>query len=87
MVTELHTPLAQLAAESTRQVLVTPRLLLTAAYLVERDQVTAFQREVGGLSGAYPALRLLCTGPWPPYSFVTATVPSADGEERPYART
>jgi len=87
LVTELHTPLAQLAAESTRQVLVTPRLLLTAAYLVERDQVTAFQREVGGLSGAYPALRLLCTGPWPPYSFVTATVPSADGEERPYART
>ncbi|MBU0703233.1 MAG: GvpL/GvpF family gas vesicle protein [Chloroflexi bacterium] len=84
---ELHTPLAQLAAESIQQTLITPRLLLTAAYLVERDRVTAFQREVGGLNAAYPALRLLCTGPWPPYSFVTATVPTADGEERPYART
>ncbi len=84
---ELHTPLAQLAAENTQRVLVTPRLLLTAAYLVERDQVGAFRQEVEGLSAAYPALCLLCTGPWPPYSFVTATVPAADGEERPYACT
>jgi hypothetical protein len=68
---ELHTPLAQLATESTRQVLITPRLLLTAAYLVERDQVAAFRREVEVLSAAYPALRFLCTGPWPAYNFVT----------------
>jgi hypothetical protein len=67
---ELHTPLAHLAVESTRQVLLTPRLLLTAAYLVERDQVAAFQQEVGALSAAYPALRFLCTGPWPAYNFV-----------------
>jgi hypothetical protein len=71
---ELHTPLAQLAAENTRQVLVTPRLLLTAAYLVERDRVEAFRQEVEALRAAYPALRFLCTGPWPPYNFVTATV-------------
>jgi hypothetical protein len=74
LATELHTPLARLAAESTRQVLLTSRLLLTAAFLVERDRVTAFRREVEVLSAANPALRLLCTGPWPPYSFVTATV-------------
>jgi hypothetical protein len=79
---ELHASLAQLAAESTQQVLVTPRLLLTAAYLVERDRVTVFQREVEALSTAYPALRFLCTGPWPPYNFVAATVPAPDGEER-----
>ena len=79
---ELHAPLSRLASESTRQVLVTPRLLLTAAYLVERDQVTAFRREVEALSAAYPALRFLCTGPWPAYSFVTATVPASDREER-----
>jgi hypothetical protein len=71
---ELHTPLAQLATESTRQVLITPRLLLTAAYLVEREQVVAFRREVEALSTAYPALRFLCTGPWPAYNFVTTTV-------------
>ena len=82
LATEFHTPLTQLAAESTRQVLATPRLLLTAAYLVERDRMAAFQREVEALSAAYPALRFLCTGPWPPYSFVTATVVKADREER-----
>jgi hypothetical protein len=29
---------------------------------------------VEALSAAYPALRFLCTGPWPAYSFVTTTV-------------
>ncbi len=79
---ELHTPLGRLAVESTRQVLVTPRLLLTAAYLVERDQVVAFRQQVEALSPAYPALHFLCTGPWPAYNFVTATVPTTFGEER-----
>lgn len=68
---ELHTLLDRLAVESARQVLVTPRLLLTAAYLVERDQVAAFRREVEALSAAHPELRFLCTGPWPAYSFVS----------------
>lgn len=73
---ELHAPLARLATGSTRQVLITPRLLLTAAYLVERDEVATFRQEVETLSAAYSALRFLCTGPWPAYSFVTTTVPS-----------
>ena len=68
---EIHAPLDHLAAESTRQVLITPRLLLTAAYLVERDQVAAFRQKVEALSAAYPKLRFLCTGPWPAYNFVT----------------
>jgi len=68
---EIHAPLARLAAESTCKVLVTPRLLLTAAYLVERDRIAAFRREVEVLSAAHPALRFLCTGPWPAYNFVS----------------
>jgi hypothetical protein len=68
---ELHAPLARLATDSTRQVLITTRLLLTAAYLVERDQVAAFRQEVEALRAAYPALRFLCTGPWPAYNFVS----------------
>jgi hypothetical protein len=70
---ELHIPLDRLAVESTRQVLVTPRLLLTAAYLVERGQVAAFRREVEVLSTAHPELRFLCTGPWPAYSFASCS--------------
>ncbi len=67
---EIHTALAHLIVESVQQVLVTPRLLLTAAYLVERDRVEAFRQQIVTLSAAYPALSLLCTGPWPPYNFV-----------------
>ena len=70
---EIHTPLARLAAESARRAPVTPRLLLTAAYLVKRDQVAAFRREVVKLSAAIPEVCLLCTGPWPPFSFVAMT--------------
>ena len=72
---EPHAALTRLATESTHQVLVTPRLLLTGAYLVDRDAVTVFRQEVDALSAAHPAWRFLCTGPWPPYSFVTAGAP------------
>lgn len=71
---DVHAPLSHLAAESTLQVFVTPQLPLTAAYLVERDGIVDFQKEVDSLSSAYPLLHFLCTGPWPPYNFVTETV-------------
>ncbi len=71
---ELHDPLSRLATESTRQVLLTPRLLLTAAYLIERTQVDIFRAGVEQLSAANPGLYFLCTGPWPPYSFVRISV-------------
>lgn len=80
---ELHTPLTRLAVESTGQVLVTPRLLLTAAYLVEHDRVAAFRQEVRALIAAYPTLHFLSTGPWPAYSFVTGTVPVGAGDGGP----
>lgn len=70
LATKLHTPLAERAVDSTHEVLVTTRFLLKAAYLVERGEVTAFQREVKALNAAYPELRFLCTGPWPAYNFV-----------------
>jgi hypothetical protein len=71
MANRIHAPLARLAAANTRQVLATPHLLLTAAYLIEKDRLEAFESEVRALGAAYPALHLLATGPWPPYSFVT----------------
>jgi hypothetical protein len=46
--------------------------LLRAAYLVERGAGEAFTAEVAALQDATPQLRLLCTGPWPPYSFAEA---------------
>ena len=66
----LHAPLALLAEESVQQLLPTPAVLLKSAYMVERDRVAAFRQETEALSGAYPSLRFVCTGPWPAYNFV-----------------
>ena len=81
---EIHAPLARLAADAVREVLLAPRLLLTAAYLVEQEQVAAFQHEVEKLGQLDPSLRFLCTGPWPAYSFVTASmkIPVGRQEDR-----
>ena len=49
------------------------RLLLSAAYLVPRDGVDDFRGEVVKLERAHPDLALVCTGPWPPYSFAPRT--------------
>jgi hypothetical protein len=76
LATQIHQPLAQLAIESRKQVLRTPKLLLSAAYLVDREGAGAFEGQVEALRAAWPELRLLCTGPWPAYSFVTTTVAS-----------
>lgn len=69
---ELHEPLAELAVETTQSVAATPRLVFSAAYLVARPNVEAFRDAVARLQDRHPELGLVCTGPWPPYSFVTA---------------
>jgi hypothetical protein len=62
----LHEPLAALARDSVVQ---SGAELLRAAYLVERDAVGAFVARGHELQREHPALAVLCTGPWPPYSF------------------
>ncbi len=41
-----------------------------AAFLVDRGRWRAFAEAVGREAGRHPGLRLDCSGPWPPYSFV-----------------
>lgn len=41
-----------------------------AAYLVEESRVEAFGGQVGELNAGLADVRVSCTGPWPPYSFV-----------------
>lgn len=67
---ELHKPLAALATECATRVLARPEVLLSAAYLVRNEIAQAFRESVQRLGDARPDLRLLCTGPWPPYHFV-----------------
>jgi hypothetical protein len=70
LVAALHARLEPLAVEWRHKLLASPQLLLTAAYLVERDKLPAFQAAVAELSQQHPNLKLLCTGPWPGYHFV-----------------
>jgi hypothetical protein len=63
--------------------LPTPRLAVRAAYLLEPGRVPAFQDAFAQLRRAHPALRLLLSGPWPPYSFVTPPQGDEQAAERP----
>jgi hypothetical protein len=62
----VHAALAALARDSRTRVGVEP---LRAAYLVDRHAVAGFVSRVRELQDAQPELAILCTGPWPPYSF------------------
>jgi hypothetical protein len=65
----LHAPLSELARAGVEG---QPRRqeLFRAAYLVGRDGVERFAAGVARLQQANPGVSILCTGPWPPYSFV-----------------
>jgi hypothetical protein len=62
----LHEPLAFLSRDAV--VHAGPELL-RAAYLVDREAVDGFVALVRRLGRSHPGLDLVCTGPWPPYSF------------------
>jgi hypothetical protein len=64
----LHEPLSGLARSSAVG-RPRPPELLRAAYLVERGAVGRFTGEVARIQDENAELSILCTGPWPPYSF------------------
>ena len=65
----IHDPLSSRARASAKLPAPDPGELLRAAYLVDRDELSAFVQFVEELDAANPGLSVLCTGPWPPYSF------------------
>src|SRR3954452_2390679 len=65
----IHSCLAAGAAEARHDVSATTRLLLSAAYLVDRDDVGAFLEAVDDATRRHPEIELLCTGPWPAHTF------------------
>ena len=66
----LHEPLAALAVASVRGRAQSEDEVLRAAYLVDRVNVARFRATVERLQQQQPDVAVLCTGPWPPYSFV-----------------
>ena len=68
---ELHRPLALLARADVRFGGASGDLL-HAAYLVPGEQTAAFRDRVAELERRHPQVNMVCTGPWPPYSFADA---------------
>ena len=69
------------AKDGVVRVLPMPQFVMAAAYLVPRERVAEFRSRVREAGTAFQALRLLCTGPWPPYHFVPElSVPPAATE-------
>ena len=46
------------------------KMILNAAFLVSRDQESAFDSRVKQIGAKYDKLTFKYTGPWPPYDFV-----------------
>lgn len=66
---EVHAPLELLARESQRRVVTVPRIVLTGAYLIDERRVEEFRAMAEELDERIAEAAILCTGPWPPYSF------------------
>jgi gas vesicle protein GvpL/GvpF len=66
--------LAPFAVAERSRLLPRPGTPATAAFLVERDLLARFRREVGQLEREFEDVALVCTGPWPPYNFVDEPV-------------
>jgi len=64
--------LSEMARASKRRVATSPALVLTCAYLVDRARLEEFRERVEDLGGELDRVSVMCTGPWPPYSFAAA---------------
>ncbi|MGH2976309.1 MAG: GvpL/GvpF family gas vesicle protein [Solirubrobacterales bacterium] len=67
----IHRPLAALARGSVLTAGAGKRDAFKAAYLVDEESVEAFGERVGELNSTLADTKVSCTGPWPPYSFVS----------------
>ncbi len=70
LVTNLTAGLRELAVAVEQAILPTPRTLLKAAYLIERERLPEVRAWIERLNAAHPDLAIMATGPWPVYSFV-----------------
>jgi hypothetical protein len=65
---ELHEPLARLSRSSAGS---SSAGGFAGEYLVPAENVGAFRETVLGFETSRPELTIVCTGPWPPYSFAS----------------
>jgi hypothetical protein len=66
----IHRALEPLAREGRFRAIPAGHSVMAGAYLVRRQDVESFRRRVKSLEAEFPKAAIVCTGPWPPYSFV-----------------
>jgi|Deesub1362A_J573_1020465.scaffolds.fasta_scaffold00013_184 hypothetical protein len=66
----IESKLFEISVEKRTEESNTETLLLSAAYLVEKEKMHLFRQTVEKLKGSFPELRFLSSGPWPPYNFI-----------------
>ncbi|HEX8974994.1 MAG TPA: GvpL/GvpF family gas vesicle protein [Solirubrobacteraceae bacterium] len=66
----VHAQLDDRARASTHRILTHASVPLSAAFLVDRGTEAEFARAVDSLAAELAGTELVCTGPWPAYSFV-----------------
>jgi hypothetical protein len=71
LTTRIHEPLDALSRQSRRASTGLRPGFFKAAYLVGGDRIDAFRARVDVLDSELGEGRIVCTGPWPPYSFST----------------
>jgi hypothetical protein len=70
-VMDIHESLKPVAVASRSNKPIGDRMIMNAAYLVERARESEFDEAVKALSRKYEdVLSFKYTGPWPPYNFV-----------------
>lgn len=70
-VREIYDHLRDCAIASRHNKPIGDKMILNAAFLVERDKATQFDQDVQDIARRYEGkLRFVYTGPWPPYNFV-----------------
>jgi hypothetical protein len=70
-VTEIYESLRDAAIASRSNKPIGDKMIMNAAFLVEREKTRAFDEKIGEIAKKYEnKLSFLYTGPWPPYNFV-----------------
>ena len=69
-VTEIFEQLRPVAVASRANKPIGDKMIMNAAFLVTREQETAFDAKVKEIGVRYDKLDFKYTGPWPPYNFV-----------------
>ena len=69
-VAEIFTSLRSVSVASRSNKPIGDRMIMNAAFLVQRDQEQAFDRRIKEIASHFDKLTFKYTGPWPPYNFV-----------------